>query len=398
MNGEVELHDYQAKAFESQARFIGLIAGTGGGKTFLGPIWLLKQVRNYPQDSFFVIAPTFPLFNRTTLPEFKKRFDYEPEIRGEYKEQKREYRLGTGGIIYFGSADRPDSLEGGQVRAAWIDEAGQIKLASWQAIQRRLGVKMGQCLLTTTPYSLNWLKTEFHDRWKAGDSDYDVIQFRSVDNPYYPKQEYERARRTLDTRIFEMRYDALFRKMAGLVYVEFTDSNIKEPKGIKFKRVVAGVDWGFYPDPCAIVLHGEDNQGRIWVFYEYYELRKPPDELTAKAVELNKKYKVETWWCGHDEPGNIKMFQNADLDARKNEVQSVNEGQGAVVELMKNQALFVSKECPNWLDEVETHHYPEGKDKPVGPEHALDASRYAIVNMKNEVGLDFWTVDTKAGS
>ncbi|MQY69791.1 MAG: terminase, partial [Firmicutes bacterium] len=223
MNGKGTLHRYQLKAMLSPARFIGLIAGTGGGKTFFGPIWLLKQVRDYPQDSFFVIAPTFPLFNRTTMPEFRKRFDYDPDLKGEYKEQKKEYRLGTGGIIYFGSADRPDSLEGGQVRAVWCDEAGQIKLASWQAIQRRLGVKMGRCLLTTTPYSLNWLKTDFYDPWKAGDSDYDVIQFSSIDSPYYPRKEYERAKRTLDRRIFEMRYMGLFRKMAGLVYAEFTN-------------------------------------------------------------------------------------------------------------------------------------------------------------------------------
>lgn len=393
MNGEVELHDYQAKAFESKARFIGLIAGTGGGKTFFGPIWLLREVRNHPTDSFFVIAPTFPLFNRTTLPEFRRRFDYEPGIKGEYKEQKREYRLGSGGIVYFGSADRPDSLEGGQVRAAWVDEAGQIKLASWQAIQRRLGVKMGRCLLTTTPYSLNWLKTEFFDRWKKGDPDYDVVQFSSIDNPYYPQAEYQRASRTLDRRIFEMRYMGLFRKMAGLVYAEFTNENVKEPKDVKFKRVIAGVDWGFYPDPAAIILHGEDNQGRIWVFFEYYHLRKTPDELVKDAVAIQKRYKVETFWCGQDEPGNIQLFRNKGLDARANEVKSVNEGIGAMTSLIKNEAFFVSKRCPNWLDEVETYHIPEGKDKPEGPCHALDASRYAIVNMKGAVEPDIFIIE-----
>lgn len=382
MNGKVTLHKYQGEAMLSPARFIGLIAGSGGGKTFFGPIWLLREVRNHPQDSFFVIAPTFPLFNRATLPEFRRRFDFEPGIRGRYKEQKKEYRLGSGGVVYFGSADRPDSLEGGQVRAAHIDEAGQIKLASWQAIQRRLGVKMGRCLLTTTPYSLNWLKTDFYDRWKAGDSDYDVIQFRSVDNPYYPRQEYERAKRTLDRRVFEMRYDALFRKMAGLVYAEFTNRNIKEPAGVKFKRVIAGVDWGFYPDPAAIILHGEDSQGRIWVFYEYYHLRKTPDEVCAVAKKLNKDHSVETFWCGQDEPGSIEMFRKAGLNAKANKVMSVAEGQGAMTDLIKNNALLVSKNCPNWLDEVETHYYPEGKAKPEGSNHALSASRYAIVNMR----------------
>jgi len=382
VNGKVVLHKYQGKAMLSPARFIGLIAGSGGGKTFFGPIWLLREVRNHPQDSFFVIAPTFPLFNRTTLPEFRRRFDFEPGIKGTYKEQKKEYRLGSGGIIYFGSADRPDSLEGGQVRAAWVDEAGQIKRASWEAIQRRLGFYMGRALLTTTPYSLNWLKTDFYDHWKKRDPDYDVIQFKSIDSPYYPKDEYKRAKRTLDSRIFEMRYDALFRKMAGLVYAEFTQRNIKEPVGIKFKRVIAGVDWGFYPDPAAIILHGEDARGRVWVFYEYYQLRKTPDEVCAVAKKLNKDYKVEVFWCGQDEPGSIEMFRRAGLNAKANEVMSVAEGQGAVTDLIKNDALLVSKRCPNWLDEVETHYYPEGKVKPEGPDHALSASRYAIVNMK----------------
>jgi len=388
---EVKLHKYQRKTFLSQARFVAMIAGTGGGKTFFLPIWLLNEIQKHPKEQFFVVAPTFPLFQRTTLPEVKQRLDR--HVGGVYKEQKKRYELSTGGIIYFGSADNPDSLEGGQMVAAAIDEAGQIKVAAWQAVQRRLGVKMGRCLLTTTPYSLNWLKTDFHDRWKKGDSDYDVIQFPSIGNPYYPKAEYERAERTLDRRIFEMRYMGLFRKMAGLVYVEFTNRNIKEPKGIKFKRVVAGVDWGFYPDPCAVILHGEDSQGRIWVFYEYYELRKTPDEIKDKAVALNEKYKVETFWCGQDEPGSIEMLRRAGLDARANEVKSVAEGQGAVTALIKNDALFVSKECPNWLDEVETHHYPEGKDKPEGPNHALDATRYAIVNMRGAVEPDIFIIE-----
>lgn len=395
MNGEVELHDYQAKAFLSKSRFIGLIAGTGGGKTFFGPIWLLNEVKKYSKDSFFVIAPTFPLFNRTTLPEFRRRFDYEPGIRGEYKEQKREYRLGSGGIVYFGSADRPDSLEGGQVRAAWTDEAGQIKLASWEAIQRRLGVKMGRCLLTTTPYSLNWLKTEFYDRWKKGDSDYDVIQFASIDNPYYPKAEYKRAKGTLDSRTFEMRYMGQFRKMAGLVYAEFKDTNIKEPVGVKFKRIIAGVDWGFYPDPAAIMVLGEDNQGRVWTIFEYYHLRKTPDDLVADALAIKRKFKVETFWCGQDEPGNIELFKKKGIDARANELKSVNEGIGKVVALIKNNAFFVSKRCPNLLDELETYHYPEGKDKPEGPDHACDAVRYAIAGLKKSPEVGAWVIGGK---
>ncbi|MBA7694743.1 hypothetical protein ES703_103356 [subsurface metagenome] len=146
--------------------------------------------------------------------------------------------------------------------------------------------------------------------------------------------------------------------------------------------MIAGVDWGFYPDPAAIILHGEDGQGRIWVFFEYYHLRKTPDEICIVAKKLNKDHSVETFWCGQDEPGSIEMFRKAGLNAKANKVMSVAEGQGAVTDLIKNDALLVSKSCPNWLDEVETFYYPEGKAKPEGPDHALSASRYAIVNMR----------------
>lgn len=377
----VSLHQHQQTALKSDKRFIGIIAGTGGGKTFFGPIWLSKEIAKYPGDQFFVIAPTYKMLTRATVPMLIGCYRG-TTLEGEYKETKGQYILPDGGIIWFGSADRPETLESGQYRAVWIDEAGQMKFQVWIVMQARLGVKMGRCLITTTPYSLNWLKTEFYDRWKGGDPDYDVIQFSSIDNPYYPKPEFERARNTLDTRIFEMRYMGEFRKMAGLVYAEFTQDNIAEPEGIKFKQVVAGVDWGFYPDPAVIILHGEDNQGRVWVFFEYYHLRKTIDEMADDALAIRKKYGVDEFWCDPSEPGYIEVFKRKGLRARASKVKSVNEGIGAVTALIKNKALFVSRKCPNWLDEVETYHIPEGKEKPEGPNHALDATRYAIVNMK----------------
>jgi len=396
----VKLHEFQAKAFLSMRRFIALIAGTGGGKTFFGPIWLLREVQKYPEDFYFVIAPTFPLFQRTTLPEFRKRFDR--HIGGIYKEQKKRYELKTGGIVYFGSADNPDSLEGGQVRAAWVDEAGQIKLASWQATQRRLGVKMGRCLLTTTPYGLNWLYKEFYQRWKKGDPDYDVVQFESIENPYYPKAEFERAKRTLDPRIFDMRYRGIFRKMSGLIYPDFNQKNIIDPFDIpKDWPVFGGIDFG-WNNPFVALKMAIDKDDIVYIFDEYYragayleEHAKHLDGSITYYADPSAKQDIEELNHIHIKVKNPSKSGSGEetfhasflYDVRPAD-NAVDKGIELVGSLIRTNRLKVFKTCKNFLDEVETYHRDE-KDRIVKKDdHCMDAGRYGITTFLKERGRE----------
>ena len=121
--------------------------------------------------------------------------------------------------MVFGSAVNPESLESATAKAAWIDECGQddFRLESWEAIQRRLSLHEGRVFGGTTPYNLGWLKQIVYDRWRAGEADFDVIQFRSIDNPAFPISEYERAKRTLPTWKFRTVYDGQFDRPAGLM-------------------------------------------------------------------------------------------------------------------------------------------------------------------------------------
>ena len=371
---EVTLHHFQGEALRSQKRFIALIAGTGGGKTYFGPIWLLTEVQKYPTDSFFVIAPTFPLFERTTLPEFMARFEL--HIGGVYREKKKRYEMSTGGIVYFGSADNPDSLEGGQVRAAWIDEAGQIKRASWQATQRRLGVKMGRCLLTTTPYGMGWLYTDFYKRWKNKDPDYDVIQFRSVDNPYYPRDEYERARRTMDSRTFSMRYKGQFKKLAGLIYPDFGPDNIVEPFKIPegWKRW-GGIDFGWNHPFVAMRLATDPNkpEGEIFIYEEYCQSAR---FLVDHAKKLDKNIQ---YYADPSAKQDRKELANQKVRIKpgNNDVDSGIELMGT---LIKVKRLKVFKTCLNFLDEIEIYRRDE-KDKVVKKDDdCMDSTRYALMS------------------
>ena len=151
-----------------------------------------------------VVAPTYGLLQRVTLPaalRVLKLF-----VGGDYRAIERTFYLRTGGHVYFGSADKPLSLEGVHVYAAWLDEAGQMKREAWDVALRRAGLYEAPVLLTTTPYNLGWLKLEVYDKWAEGDRDYFVVQFPSYWNPVYPRAEYLRAKRTLPRWKFDMFY------------------------------------------------------------------------------------------------------------------------------------------------------------------------------------------------
>jgi len=285
---EITLHPYQTAIFQSKARYLALIAGTGGGKTFMGPIWLTEEIRKNPQGEYMVVAPTYKMLNRKSLPALMEYFD-KVGVDYDFKKQDAEICLGTGGKIFLGSADNPFSLESVQCHAIWVDEAGQLKKWAWIVLQARIGFHLGRMLMTTTPYAQNWLYKDIYKLWENGDGDYFVVQFPSIANPYYPKEEYARAKATLDPDTFDMRYKGLFKKRTGLVYKEFTEDMVVKPFPIPPEwTIFAGIDWG-YNHPFAFSqfakipkqneLEKKDEKekekkkgpdGAVWNFAEYY--------------------------------------------------------------------------------------------------------------------------------
>jgi len=114
-----------------------------------------------------------------------------------------------GGRVIMGSADNPLSLEGAHVRAAWLDEAGQMDALVWDVVRRRTAFYQGRILITTTPYFWNWIKTEVYDKAVSGeDPDIELVTFDSKTNPYFPVEEFERLRATMPDWKFKMFYEA----------------------------------------------------------------------------------------------------------------------------------------------------------------------------------------------
>lgn len=380
---QIQLHSGQTAVFQTDARFIALIAGTGGGKTFVGPYWLSREIAKNPQGIYGVGAPTYPMLSRVTAPELVKAFRG-TTLEGEYKESRHEYLLPTGGIIYLWSTDNPDHVEGGQYDAIWLDEAGQMKRWIWIVAQARLGFKMGRLLFTTTPYNLDWLYREVYCLAKAGNPDYFVSQFRSTDNPHYPKEEFERAARTMDERTFALRYLGEFRQMAGLVWPglsgwvcqlgEVTEALQTAQDAPESVRWVGGIDWG-YNNPFVALSGFVDSDDVLWL---YRERCRTETLLKDHVPSLDKRAIYYADPSGKQQIEEM-IALNIVVQGAPNDVQM---GIERVTERGKTGRLRISPACRNLISEAETYHYKEDTDKPVKEhDHCCDSLRYLVMGV-----------------
>jgi hypothetical protein len=201
---EIELHQKQYEAFDFRTQYGAAISGVRGGKTYIGAIWAANKIAT-SKGHGIIAGPTYKMLQQATMPTFFQLF---PEYQKYYKEQKGMIELPDGRKIFVRSMDSPLSVEGITADWCWGDEAGQFSLLAWTILRSRTSLTKGQIFLTTTPYNMGWLYQDFYLPWKEKkDDDLTVVSWRSVDNPYFPADFYEKEKSRLRPEEFKRRYE-----------------------------------------------------------------------------------------------------------------------------------------------------------------------------------------------
>lgn len=383
---QIRYHAGQSRAMKSKARFPFIIAGTQGGKTCFGPWWLNQEIDRCGQGDYLAVTATYDLFKMKMLPELKKVFgvylpgwEYRASDRYLYKDDTR---------IILRSADAEGGLESATAKAAWLDECGQdkFKLGAWEAIQRRLSLYGGRALGTTTPYNLGWLKTEVHDRWLAGDPDFEIINFKSIMNPAFPLAEYERMKRILPGWKFHMFYDGTFERPAGLIYSDYDETTQKiKPFDIpnEWPRTV-GIDFGAV-NTALIWIVEDPNTNCYYIYRESLKGGLTTKEHAIMALAY-KRENVIRWIGGAKSEQQQRWdWQAEGVPVESTQIIDVEAGIDRVIELFKSRRLFVFNTCKGLLDELGTYSrvlddrgQPTEKIKDKADYHRLDALRYNV--------------------
>lgn len=352
--------------------------------TFCGALWLRLMVSIYTHvtDKFLVCAPDYKIMQQATYPKFIEFF----QGLGEYKNKGDYYQLNDGRKIWFRSMRDADSVEGiSDIRAAWADEAGKMNMQSWININGRCAPRKAKIFISTTPYSLNWLYSEVYKKTVDDErNDVELIQFSSKDNPHFPKDEYERQKKLLDPRVFAMKYQGHFKKMVGLVFMDFDEKThtIRSFKvDAKDYWIVAGVDWG-YTNPFAITVRAINRKtGMDFQIAEFAQSLLDNNQQAVIAKQFKTRYKIELFICDNESPASIAQFNKANLHAVpcKKYAGSVadNIARHNTMIRQKEHQLFKGS-CKLTIDEYQVYHYPEGKEEASAPTAPVDKDNHLM--------------------
>lgn len=248
---------------------------------------------------------------------------------------------------------------------------------------RRLSLAQGRLLLATTPYNLGWLKSQVYDKWAKGDPDIQVINFKSTMNPEFPRDEYERARRTLPSWKFEMFYNGNFSRPAGMIYGDFTQAHLITPFAIprRFPRYL-GVDFGAV-NTAKLWVAEDPSNGNLYVYRESLGGDKTTKEHVGEVLEYGEI--VKAFGGAKSEKQQRYDWRDAGLAVGEPEIADVEIGIDKVIQCFKNRSLYIFSDLTGLIDELGTYARKlndlgettdEIKDK--SQYHILDALRYVI--------------------
>lgn len=434
-DGELTLniHPGQERAWDSEKRFVFILAGTQGGKTSFGPWWLYREIQKCGPGDYLAVTANYDLFKLKMLPEMRKVFEETLHV-GRYWAAERIIEIKNPHIDAFEAEKASDGmwariilrsavagtkrtregaggLESSTAKAAWLDESGldEFPLQAWEAILRRVALSEGRILGTTTLYNINWMKHEIFDQWQAGDPDYEVIQFDSIENPIFPQSQYARAQRTMPSWKFNMIYRGRYDRPAGMIFSDYDNKvHLVEPFTIPkdWPRFV-GIDPG--PIHTATCWIAEDvNKNSFYVYRATLEGNLSSKQHAKKALALATDERVVSWCGGSQSELQFRIdWKDAGVPVAKPPFWDVEAGIDHIIQLLREKKIFFLSDCEIYtdnpsdfkdiFDELNQYSHPlDANGKPTRgirnkeKYHRLDALRYGVSSLSQKKAETFY--------
>lgn len=201
------LYPKQEAAIFNPSRYAVIEASTKAGKTVGCMVWLAEQaMAGRPGHNFWWIAPIYP---QAKIAYRRLKASLPAAI---VTANETELTLSLGGrVIWFKSADKPDSLYGEDVYAAVIDEASRCKEDAWHAVRSTLTATRGPVrIIGNVKGRKNWAY-QLARMAESGALDMAYAKITAQDaiaGGVIDQAEVEDARRVLPADVFRELYEA----------------------------------------------------------------------------------------------------------------------------------------------------------------------------------------------
>jgi hypothetical protein len=278
-------------AFDKGKREIVVSAGRRSGKSAICGYILARELLSSDKQSI-VVSPSYDLTERVLeyvrgwlrlilkqpIPYQSKPF---PKIVMNWREGASS--------LEGRSSEFPEGILGKSYDVVVVDEAGLLERKIWeQHIFPALTSKKGKAIFIGTPRGKNWFYERFIDASQNPDGF--AIQFTSKDNPYFPSEEWNRAKLKLPKDVFRQEFQADFIEGSAGVFKNVRDlispDLPREPIAGHF--YVGGLDLAQVSDFSALTIIDKSVFPYEVVFCERWQKLEYPTQLAKVLGILNR--------------------------------------------------------------------------------------------------------------
>lgn len=389
----------QSEFVRSQDRFPALFSGVGGGKTFASCVKAYQYAFEHKGSLGCLTAPTYRAVEDVTLTTWYDIFGEGLDTHWEFRKNEMAIRLANGSKILLRPAEDPDKLRGLNLAFFGMDEAA----IGWQhetfkVLQARLRQPgyPHQGWITTTPKGIRswlyqrWVKKELDGR-ELPAHQYVRMQARTKDNTHLDDDYLESLQQSYgDTKFAAQELEGEFVAFDGQAFPEFSpaDHVQRPPVGMRFKRQICGLDFGFRA-PLAVIEASLDERNHIWVTKEFYKRRCDEREMLTALGDFAPRV-----FCDPSAKDTIDYLRREGVQARKAKSNDFKlRGRLVGARLAKDPGtgkpgMSISPECPNLIEELSSLAYAKQKNEaenekwePGLGDHAFDALAYALMEL-----------------
>ena len=261
------------------SRFKVIVAGRRWGKTVLSLMYLLKDAFR-ENERRWCVTPTYRQGKMIVFPILRQMFSSFDNAK--LNESEMSVVFDNGAELAVKGADNEHNLRGVELTKCVMDEMAYIKPHVWEEIiYPMLATTQGEVLFIGTPKGFDIM----YDLYSRGQSDKDwrSWQFKTIEGGFVPREEIERAKRTMDEVIFKQEFEASFETTGNRAAYNFS----RDTHCTKADELSNSLWWGidFNVDYMTAVLACQYTDSTIHFFDEIRLKNSNTDEL---AIEMKK--------------------------------------------------------------------------------------------------------------
>ncbi len=365
--------DKTLKPFQEGKTIIISEGGQSSSKTYSILQIIIFLARFTKGKIYTIVAESMPFLKVGAIRQFVEILTNENLfVQSDMNLGNLTYKIGTN-IIEFKAYDQPSKAVGAKRDYLFINEAINVPYETFINLESRTNV----CTwLDYNPSFEFWAHTKLLN---ANREDVAYVHSTYLDNQYLPQK-------IIDTIERYKEYDPNRYRVMGLGLIGtnegqvFTNWSIVDNfENIDKSKTVFGVDFGFTNDPSTCIsVFKQDNE--LWVDELFYE-------IGMTNLDISNRFRAEEIGRGDEifadsaEPKSID-----EIHKRGWNIKPVRKGPDSVlqgIDVIKQYKLNISRRSVNLIRELRQYMWLKdmnGKyiNKPGGPDHTIDAMRYAI--------------------